>query len=55
MSIIIEIPEMGLEIEVDESGRFYLPDRLYSPADLKKIARAVNRALSQAKYESSIE
>lgn len=35
-------------VEVDEQGRFELPSRSYSCAELKKIAREVNRAIRQS-------
>lgn len=39
------------EIEVSEEGRFILPSKEYTTAELKKIAREVNRAMRNAVYE----
>ncbi len=38
-------------IEVSEEGRFELPSREYSPAELKKIAREVNKAMRTAELD----
>ena len=38
-------------IEVSEEGRFILPSRDYSPAELKKIAREVNKAMRNASID----
>ena len=35
-------------VEVSDAGRFELPARDYSAAELKKIARDVNRALRES-------
>lgn len=33
------------EVEVSLEGKFVLPSKEYTPAELKKIAREVNRAM----------
>lgn len=45
---------LGFLIEVDEDGRFCLPDRKFSAAELKKIAREVNRHLREQHAENDI-
>lgn len=39
---------LGFSVEVDDDGRFYLPDRPFTAAELKKVARDVGRAFRQA-------
>lgn len=41
----MEVFTNGFWVEVDENGRFELPDRQFTAAELKKIARDVNRAI----------
>lgn len=38
------------EIEVDDDGKFELPQRPYTAAELKKIAREVNKAIRDAAF-----
>lgn len=38
---------LGFSIDVDDDGRFSLPDRQFTAAELNKIARQVNRAIRQ--------
>lgn len=38
---------LGFSIDVDDDGRFFLPDRQFTAAELNKIARQVNRAIRQ--------
>ena len=42
---------LGFSVEVDEDGRFDLPARKFSPAELKKVAREVNRHLRNCTAE----
>lgn len=46
---------LGFSVEVDDMGGFELPMRRYTSAELKKIAREVNRniRLSNSKDEIS--
>lgn len=38
---------LGFSVDVDDDGRFNLPDRQFTAAELKKVARDVNRAARQ--------
>ena len=38
------------EVEVSDEGKFELPSREYSPAELKKIAREVNKAIRASMF-----
>lgn len=40
--IFVEV--LGETVEVSEEGRFELPSREYTAAELKKIAREINKA-----------
>lgn len=40
-------------IEVSDEGKFELPSREYSPAELKKIAREVNRAMRTSVFDEN--
>lgn len=40
-----------LQIEVDEYGKFELPNITYTAAELNKIAREVNRAIRKSRME----
>ena len=51
----IEVSSVGLTVDVDDFGRFKLPDRLFTPAELNKIAREVNRAIRLEKTRANIE
>lgn len=42
---------LGFSVEVDEDGRFELPARKFSSAELKKVAREVNRRLRDCAAE----
>lgn len=45
---------LGFSIEVNEDGRFNLPDRPFTTSELKKIAREVGRAFRQSQIEQMI-
>jgi len=46
---------LGFKVEINNDGRFCLPDRAYSCSELKKVAREVNRALMSYKAHEEIE
>lgn len=46
---------IGFSVEVDELGRFELPNRTYTTADLKKIAREVNRECRKSLAAANLE
>lgn len=43
----IYVETLGEYISISDEGKFELPHREYSPAELKKIAREVNRAIRE--------
>lgn len=45
---------LGFYVEVDGDGRFYLPDRPFTVAELKKVAREVGRAFRQSQIDQQI-
>ena len=45
---------LGFSVEVDEDGRFELPERKFSSAELKKVAREVNRGLRDCTAEDDL-
>ena len=51
----VAVKALGLVLEVTDDGRIDLPSGLYSPADLRKIAREVNRAFRESRYDSEVE
>lgn len=42
---------LGEEVEVSDEGKFVLPSKEYTPSELKKIAREVNRAMRNASLD----
>ena len=48
--MIVKI-SLGFSVEVDEDGRFSLPDRKFSASELKRVAREVNRHLRNCDVE----
>lgn len=46
----VYIKTLGETIEVSDEGRFELPSRSYTAAELKKIAVEVNRAERQHRF-----
>lgn len=40
----VYVETLGEYIEISEEGKFELPSRSYTSAELKKIAREINRA-----------
>lgn len=47
----VYISVLDEEIEVSDEGKFELPSREYSPSELKKIAREVNRAMRTSSFD----
>lgn len=47
----VYISVLDEEVEVSDEGRFELPSREYSPAELKKIAREVNKAMRNSSFD----
>ena len=45
---------LGFSVDVDEQGRFELPNRRFNTAELKKITREVNRELRKNLAESNM-
>ena len=45
---------LGFSVEVGEDGRFHLPDREFNTAELKKIAREVNRTIRNSSVEEDV-
>ena len=43
---------LGFTVEVDENGRFHLPDREFTTTELKKVVREVNRQLRENTAEN---
>lgn len=43
---------LGFTVEVDEDGRFQLPDREFNTTELKKVVREVNRQLRENTAEN---
>lgn len=41
---------LGFKVDVDEGGQFYLPDRPFTTAELKKLAREIGRACRNAAF-----
>lgn len=46
---------LGFTVEVDEHCRIELPHRPFTPAELKKIATEVNRAVRERLISESID
>lgn len=44
---------LGFEVDVDECGRFELPERKFNTTELKKIAREVNREIRDSQIDLS--
>ena len=53
--IKLYLQTIGEYIEVSEEGRFQLPSREYSPAELKGIAREVNRAFRNKEITKNLK
>lgn len=49
--IKVYISVLSEEVEVSDEGKFALPSREYTPAELKKIAREVNRAMRNTSFD----
>lgn len=45
---------LGFSVVVYEDGTFELPQRMYTTAELKKIAREINRTLRQEQMEGML-
>lgn len=46
---------LGFTVEVDEYSRVQLPNKSFTPAELKKIATEVNRAIREKLISESID
>lgn len=42
---------LGFTVDVDDSGRFELPNRRFTTTELKVVTREVNRALRKSRIE----
>ena len=51
----VRVELLGEDLEVSEDGKFELPSRKYTAAELKKIAREVNRAMRNYQEDFYIE
>lgn len=49
MEIEVYIERLDITVTVSESGVIELPDRFYTVADLRKIAKTVSKSLSRIK------
>lgn len=43
---------LGFTVDVNEDGRFQLPDREFTTVELKKVVREVNRQLRENTVEN---
>lgn len=43
---------LGFTVDVDEDGRFHLPDREFTTAELKRVVREVNRQMRENTAEN---
>ena len=52
--LIIPVKTLDAEVEMDDDGRFELPNRPYTTAELNRIAREINRFLRTKIAEDDI-